>query len=257
MSKAMEDVLAERRQQIEVKGWTAEYDDEHEDGDLALAGACYAAFASCYDNRQGLHSILHFCRNSWPWGRDWWKPKGDRRNLVRAAALIIAEIEKLDRAEHAPQVPLADAGDESTMEPYPTAWAYEQVCKAFNLAKERIEELEAVKSANDMLLTSDAENFAELESQLAAEREARQADADAYESVIRGHEDQFAKANEARQAAEKDAARYRWLRKNSVFSWSDGDELALVVPGDTNTYNYEDDADAAIDAAMKKENGNV
>jgi hypothetical protein len=27
----------------------------------------------------------------------WWKPKDRRRDLVRAAALIIAEIERLDR----------------------------------------------------------------------------------------------------------------------------------------------------------------
>jgi hypothetical protein len=35
----------------------------------------------------------------WPWSPDWWKPRDARRNLERAAALIIAEIERLDRAE--------------------------------------------------------------------------------------------------------------------------------------------------------------
>ena len=34
----------------------------------------------------------------WPWHRQWWKPKNARRDLVRAAALIVAEIERLDRA---------------------------------------------------------------------------------------------------------------------------------------------------------------
>lgn len=29
--------------------------------------------------------------------RDWWKPKDRRRNLVKAGALIVAEIERLDR----------------------------------------------------------------------------------------------------------------------------------------------------------------
>jgi hypothetical protein len=33
------------------------------------------------------------------WDRDSWKPKDRRRNLVRAAALLIAEIERLDRRE--------------------------------------------------------------------------------------------------------------------------------------------------------------
>jgi hypothetical protein len=34
----------------------------------------------------------------WPWLSKWWKPKDRRRDLVRAAALVIAEIERLDRA---------------------------------------------------------------------------------------------------------------------------------------------------------------
>ena len=33
----------------------------------------------------------------WPWAAEWWKPKDCRRNLVRAGALILAEIERLDR----------------------------------------------------------------------------------------------------------------------------------------------------------------
>lgn len=38
--------------------------------------------------------------DAWPttWAEDWWKPKNPRRDLVRAAALLIAEIERLDRA---------------------------------------------------------------------------------------------------------------------------------------------------------------
>jgi hypothetical protein len=34
----------------------------------------------------------------WPWPESWWKPTGDRRNLVKAGALILAEIERIDRA---------------------------------------------------------------------------------------------------------------------------------------------------------------
>jgi hypothetical protein len=34
----------------------------------------------------------------WPWSVQWWKPKDRRRDLVRAGALIVAEIERLDRA---------------------------------------------------------------------------------------------------------------------------------------------------------------
>ncbi|MEB3421767.1 hypothetical protein VK682_24660 [Salipiger manganoxidans] len=34
----------------------------------------------------------------WPWDRKWWKPTTPRRDLVKAGALIVAEIERLDRA---------------------------------------------------------------------------------------------------------------------------------------------------------------
>ena len=39
----------------------------------------------------------------WPhtWDASWWKPKDRRRDLVRAGALIIAEIERLDRLDAA------------------------------------------------------------------------------------------------------------------------------------------------------------
>lgn len=35
----------------------------------------------------------------WPWPSKWWKPKSQRRDLVRAGALILAEIERLDRQQ--------------------------------------------------------------------------------------------------------------------------------------------------------------
>jgi hypothetical protein len=39
----------------------------------------------------------------WPWDLKWWKPTTPRRDLVKAAALIVAEIERLDRAALAPE----------------------------------------------------------------------------------------------------------------------------------------------------------
>ena len=36
---------------------------------------------------------------TWPFAAQWWKPVSRRRSLVKAAALILAEIERLDRAE--------------------------------------------------------------------------------------------------------------------------------------------------------------
>lgn len=94
-------VIAERRRQIDVEGWSQEHDDAHEAGELAKAGAAYASKADLhvrlkdYPGRQ--QTAEAFCPNVWPWSMDWWKPTGFRRDLVKAAALITAEGEKFDR----------------------------------------------------------------------------------------------------------------------------------------------------------------
>lgn len=86
-SQAVLDVAAERRRQIEAKGWTPEHDDEHVAGELATAGASYALVAVGY----GLLAL-----RTWPWPAGL-KPTTPRRDLVKAGALILAEIERLDR----------------------------------------------------------------------------------------------------------------------------------------------------------------
>jgi len=42
LTQAAKDVLVERQRQIVVKGWTPEHDDEHDEGELGMAAACYA-----------------------------------------------------------------------------------------------------------------------------------------------------------------------------------------------------------------------
>lgn len=92
LTRAEIDVIAERRRQVTEEGWTADHDDAHDPLDLPFAAASYALTAggapeeSVYDR-------------FWPWPPKWWKPHPRRRALVKAAALLIAAIEKLDRAE--------------------------------------------------------------------------------------------------------------------------------------------------------------
>jgi hypothetical protein len=83
----IEEISAERRRQIEVEGWTPEHDDEHANGELARAAASYAISDGYFENISAL----------WPWEDEWFKPKDRRRDLIRAAALLVAEIERLDR----------------------------------------------------------------------------------------------------------------------------------------------------------------
>ena len=96
MSDAARDVLAERQRQISAEGWTPEHDDEHADGEMARAAACYAR---CAHVQMGAKAPLP--PNIWPWLEAWWKPSTPRRDLVKAGALILAEIERLDRARGA------------------------------------------------------------------------------------------------------------------------------------------------------------
>ena len=84
-NRAARDVLAERQRQISAEGWTPEHDDEHAGGELRMAAVALAL------------------PNPAMWPTTWggWsamKDKGLRRNLVRATALMLAEIERLDRA---------------------------------------------------------------------------------------------------------------------------------------------------------------
>ena len=84
-------MLAERRRQIMFEGWSADHNDAHDAGELAEAAACYAACAH-HDWSAGIPA-------EWPWADDWWKPTTARRDLVKAAALIIAELDRLDRRD--------------------------------------------------------------------------------------------------------------------------------------------------------------
>ena len=103
-TKAVQDVIAERQRQIKKENWSPEHDDEHSDGALADAAACYAmserAVAMVDDlflsatNQKRLSAHPY----EWPFDAEWWKPKDRRRDLVRSGALILAEIERLDRA---------------------------------------------------------------------------------------------------------------------------------------------------------------
>lgn len=90
LTAAARDVLAERQRQISAEGCTPQRDDEHTGEELARAAACYALPQGDYE----IPEPPEF----WPWPAAWWKPSERRRELVKSGALILAEIERLDRA---------------------------------------------------------------------------------------------------------------------------------------------------------------
>lgn len=89
-------VVAERERQVTAEGWTPEHDDSHPQGQLALAGVCYAAE---YVDMEAWGRFADTGRpTQWPWDPEWWKPKNPERDLIRAGALIAAEADRLVRA---------------------------------------------------------------------------------------------------------------------------------------------------------------
>ena len=84
------EIRDERYRQIRDEEWSPAHDDTHDACEMADAAACYA-----------LGQPEPIIRQLWPWGWQWWKPTDKRRNLIKAAALIVAEIERLDRTKGA------------------------------------------------------------------------------------------------------------------------------------------------------------
>ena len=96
---AQRDVLKERAEQCTREGFTPAHDDEKDAGVISAAGAAYALAAAdfLYPASMGDGSFHTTPPNFWPFHLKWWKPVTPRRALVKAAAMLIAEIEKLDR----------------------------------------------------------------------------------------------------------------------------------------------------------------
>lgn len=124
-------IAEERKRQIEVEGWTIEHDAEHKMFEMSAAAACYVARNVSKELERINHTnqsplaefkIYDFgevglmvndgdrgdrrlrkagWRNGWPWDYKWWKPSDDPiKNLVKAGALIAAEIDRLQKVIH-------------------------------------------------------------------------------------------------------------------------------------------------------------
>jgi|GEM_PF-3694418 hypothetical protein len=91
--KAMNAIAEERKRQVGEEGWTEAHDDQHEYGELAAAAEGYLASAISRADGQDITSPPE----AWPFDPSWWKPKGYYHDLKRAAALIAAEMERVER----------------------------------------------------------------------------------------------------------------------------------------------------------------
>lgn len=99
--RAALDIIRERRRQILDEGFAAWRDDEYRDGQLSFAAACYALVDARHTSPQLVAIIIQAI---WPWNWRLWKPRTPEENLIRAGALILAELERLYRARAAQKI---------------------------------------------------------------------------------------------------------------------------------------------------------
>lgn len=96
-------IAQERQRQISSEGYDPEHDDRHTSGELNDAAICYASAAAKQARGESIEYLRDvvpagFTGFPWPWEDEWWKPSEDQsRNLVKAGALIAAEIDRLQR----------------------------------------------------------------------------------------------------------------------------------------------------------------
>ena len=92
-------IKEERFKQIFSIGHTDKQDDNWPDGMLAGAAIAYTDVARCLLYGSQLHEIGP--ADEWEFDEKYWKPSEDPvRNLVKAGALIAAEIDKLNRKKY-------------------------------------------------------------------------------------------------------------------------------------------------------------
>lgn len=86
-------ITEERKRQIEVEGFTTQYDSKYAKDELAKAALCYVTPSEI----RKLDNSGDGTPENWPW-KCCWKPspKNRVRELVKAGALIAAEIDRLN-----------------------------------------------------------------------------------------------------------------------------------------------------------------
>lgn len=96
MKTGIELIAEERQRQIEQEGWTPLHDSTHKRDELARAAAAYALPERSRDY------LMNGKPRIFPFAPSWWKPaplpltrEGRIRELVKAGALIAAEIDRL------------------------------------------------------------------------------------------------------------------------------------------------------------------
>lgn len=107
---ALSDVMTERHRQKTAEGFSEATDDGNTRDQLAHAAISYAMpeVWRVFERHGMKDGRAVSVPQEWPpdWDVKWWKPTTRRRDLVKAAALLLAEIERIDRRE--PRIEIND-----------------------------------------------------------------------------------------------------------------------------------------------------
>jgi hypothetical protein len=105
-------VIHERNRQVTEEGFHSEHDQQYINNELTKAAVCYASVPVVRaDEPDGEDYIKEVPEGLWPWMPEWWKPGTDMECLIKAGALIIAEIDRrLANGEQVPVKPEAVRG---------------------------------------------------------------------------------------------------------------------------------------------------
>lgn len=88
MNDIIDEIIAERKRQIHDKGYTSESDDAHTNNELIDAAIAYCTSAK---------KETAAAKECWPLALEHFKPSEERRDIIKAIALLIAEVERIDR----------------------------------------------------------------------------------------------------------------------------------------------------------------
>jgi hypothetical protein len=111
MKTGIELIAKERERQVSEEGYDAKHDDNHEDGELATAAAIYASPSLLYEKTETAQGVHFDVVDDMGWNLDlpyhgnmrqpnYQVARTKRiRQLVMAAALIAAEIDRLQRRD--------------------------------------------------------------------------------------------------------------------------------------------------------------
>lgn len=102
LSSALKDVVSERNRQRNEEYYSDANDDTYVENELVRASASYVNHVVgrswLYPSKPSAYTS-ELVPDLWPWSEQAWKPKSPRQDLVRATALLVADIERLDRKE--------------------------------------------------------------------------------------------------------------------------------------------------------------